>query len=75
LTALLSGLWRLLCRRKVRRLGVFRRASKAIGVAVFLWLLIIVLGDLGIMGTAVAMDLGIKQVFALALLNPARCSR
>ena len=47
------------------------RSSKAIGVAVFLWLLFIVLGDLGIMGTAAAMDLGIKQVFVLALLNPA----
>ncbi len=47
------------------------KASKAIGISVFLWLLFIILGDLGIMGTTVAMDLGIKQVFALALLNPA----
>jgi len=46
-------------------------SSKAIGIAVFLWLLFIVLGDLGIMGTTVAMDLGVKQVFILALLNPA----
>lgn len=47
------------------------KASKAIGVSVFLWLLFIILGDLGIMGTTIAMDLGIKQVFVLALLNPA----
>ncbi len=47
------------------------KASKAIGISVFLWLLFIILGDLGIMGTTVAMDLGIKQVFVLALLNPA----
>ncbi len=47
------------------------KASKAIGISVFLWLLFIILGDLGIMGTTVAMDLGIKQVFGLALLNPA----
>jgi len=47
------------------------KASKAIGISVFLWLLFIILGDLGIMGTTVVMDLGIKQVFALALLNPA----
>ena len=47
------------------------KASKAIGIAVFLWLLFIILGDLGIMGTTIAMDLGIKQVFVLALLNPA----
>jgi Cu-processing system permease protein len=47
------------------------KASKAIGICVFLWLLFIVLGDLGIMGTAAVMDLGIKQVLILALLNPA----
>ena len=47
------------------------RASKAIGIAVFLWLLCIIVGDLGIMGTTAAMDLGIRQVFVLALLNPA----
>jgi Cu-processing system permease protein len=47
------------------------KASKAIGICVFLWLLFIVLGDLGIMGTAAVMDLGIKQVLVLALLNPA----
>lgn len=47
------------------------KSSKAIGVAVFLWLLFIILGDLGIMGTAAVMDLGIKQVFTMALINPA----
>ncbi len=47
------------------------KASKAIGISVFLWLLFIILGDLGIMGTTVAMNLDIKQVFGLALLNPA----
>lgn len=47
------------------------KASKAIGIAVFLWLVFIILGDLGIMGTAAVMDLGIEQVFVLAVLNPA----
>lgn len=47
------------------------KASKAIGIAVFLWLLFIILGDLGIMGTAAVMDLGVRQVFVLAVLNPA----
>ena len=47
------------------------KASKAIGMSVFLWLFFIILGDLGIMGTTIVMDLGIKQVFVLALLNPA----
>jgi len=47
------------------------KSSKALGIAVFLWLLFIILGDLGIMGTALAMDLGIKQIFVMAVLNPA----
>lgn len=46
------------------------KSSKAIGISVFLWLFFVIVGDLGIMGTTVAMDLGIKQVFVLALLNP-----
>ena len=72
LTALLSGLLAASLLSVGLAVSVLSgRSSKAIGIAVFLWLLIIVLGDLGIMGTAVAMDLGIKQVFALALLNPA----
>jgi Cu-processing system permease protein len=47
-----------------------RSGARAIGFAVFLWLFFIVIGDLGIMGTSVVMDLGIKQVFTLALFNP-----
>ncbi len=72
LTALLSGLLAASLLSVGLAVSVLSgRSSKAIGIAVFLWLLYIILGDLGIMGTAVAMDLGIKQVFALALLNPA----
>lgn len=48
-----------------------KKAAKAIGIAIFLWLIFLIFCDLGVMGTAVAMDLGIKQVFALSLLNPA----
>lgn len=52
--------------------SVFSRATaRAVGTAVFLWLGFIVVGDLGIMGTTVAMDLGIKPVFFMALANPA----
>ena len=47
-----------------------RSGAKSVGFAVFLWLFFIVIGDLGIMGTSVVMDLGIKQVFALTLFNP-----
>lgn len=48
-----------------------KKAAKAIGIAVFLWLAFLIFGDLGIMGTIVAMDLSINQVFILSLLNPA----
>ena len=47
-----------------------RSGAKAIGFAVFLWLFFIVISDLGVMGTSVVMDLGIKQVFTLTLFNP-----
>ncbi len=47
-----------------------RKVASAMGVAVFLWLAFIVLGDLGIMGTTIAMDLGVRQVFVLAVINP-----
>lgn len=47
-----------------------RSGARAIGFAVFLWLFFIVISDLGVMGTSVVMDLGIKQVFALTLFNP-----
>lgn len=49
-----------------------RNASRAIGLAVFLWLALIILGDLGIMGTSVVLDLGIRELFVLALINPAQ---
>lgn len=48
-----------------------KKAAKAIGIAIFLWLAFLIFGDLGIMGTIVAMDLDINQVFILSLLNPA----
>jgi Cu-processing system permease protein len=48
-----------------------KKAAKAIGIAIFLWLAFLIFGDLGIMGTIVAMDLNINKVFVLSLLNPA----
>ncbi len=47
-----------------------KKAAKSIGISVFLWLFFLVLSDLGIMGTTIVMELGIKPVFVLALLNP-----
>jgi len=71
ITALLSGLLAASLLGVGFMVSAFsREASKAIGVCVFLWLFFIVLGDLGIMGTTVVLDLGIRQVLILALLNP-----
>jgi Cu-processing system permease protein len=47
-----------------------RRASVAIGIGLFLWLAFVFLGDLGLMGTALAFKLPIEQLFLLALANP-----
>jgi Cu-processing system permease protein len=47
-----------------------RRAGVAIGTGLFLWLGFVFLGDLGLMGTAIAFKLPIEQLFLLALANP-----
>lgn len=47
-----------------------QRSATAVGLALFLWLLLVFFGDLGLMGTAVVMRLSVSQLFALALLNP-----
>ena len=40
------------------------------GVALFLWLVLVFFGDLGLMGTAIVLRIDINQLFTLALLNP-----
>jgi Cu-processing system permease protein len=47
-----------------------RKATVAIGVALFLWLTLVFIGDLGLMGTALAFKLPIRTLFNLALVNP-----
>jgi len=47
-----------------------RRAATAVGLALFLWLALVYFGDLGLMGTAVVLQLDIQQLLALALVNP-----
>jgi Cu-processing system permease protein len=47
-----------------------RKAAVATGVALFLWLVLVFVGDLGLMGTALAFKLPIGTLFTLALLNP-----
>lgn len=47
-----------------------KRAATAVGLALFLWLVLVYFGDLGLMGTAVVMQMDVKQLLALALANP-----
>lgn len=50
--------------------AIVQRGATAVGVALFLWLLFVFFGDLGIMGTALTLHLDMHQIFTLALLNP-----
>lgn len=47
-----------------------RRASAAVGVAIFVWLTLVFVSDLALMAGAVALHLRIDELFALSLLNP-----
>jgi Cu-processing system permease protein len=47
-----------------------KKAATAVGLALFLWLILVYFGDLGLMGTAVVMQLDAEQLLALALVNP-----
>jgi Cu-processing system permease protein len=50
--------------------SVVRKGSTAISIALFIWLLLLIFGDLGIMGTSMVLKLGVGQLFTLTLLNP-----
>lgn len=47
-----------------------RSSALAVGLALLTWLLMVFLGDLGLMGTAVTMKLDIGTLFGLTLVNP-----
>ena len=47
-----------------------RRTAVALGVALFLWFGLVLLADLGLMGTAAALRLRADAIFLLALANP-----
>jgi len=47
-----------------------QRTDTAIGVALFTWLVLVVIGDLGIIGGSLLADVGISRMFALVLINP-----
>ena len=46
------------------------KSATAVGVALFVWLLLVFFGDLGLMGTAIVLRMEISQLFTLALINP-----
>ena len=50
--------------------AVVQRSTTAVGMALFLWLLLVFFGDLGIMGTALVMQLKVNQLLTVALINP-----
>jgi len=50
--------------------AVAQKTSVATGAAIFLWLVFVFLGDLGLMGSAVVFRLQVYELFQLALINP-----
>lgn len=46
------------------------KTTTALGGALFMWLFLVFIGDLGIMGTSVSMQLPIETVFFVAVINP-----
>ena len=46
------------------------RGGVAVGIGLFLWLVFVFLGDLGMMGTAITMRVPIDNLFWLSLANP-----
>lgn len=46
------------------------KGSTEVGLALFLWLVLVFFGDLGLMGTALVMNLGVGDLLALAFVNP-----
>ncbi len=47
-----------------------RKASVAVGTAIFVWLTLVFVSDLALMAGTVALRLRIEELFALSLLNP-----
>ena len=46
------------------------KADTAVGVSLFVWLLLVFFGDLGVLGTALIVKFDIQDLFALSLINP-----
>jgi Cu-processing system permease protein len=50
--------------------SALKKTDIAIGVALFVWLILVFFGDLGIMGSAMILNIDIGQIFTLSLINP-----
>ena len=50
--------------------SALRKTETAIGIALFLWLLLVFFGDLGVIGTSLFFKLNTNQLFTLSMLNP-----
>ncbi len=55
--------------------ALVQRGATAVGLALFLWLLMVFFGDLGLLGTALVMRLDVNQLFTLSLANPLQLFR
>ncbi len=51
------------------------RTQAALGNVIFLWLALVFLGDLGLMGSAAVLQVGIRPIFYLSLFNPLQVFR
>lgn len=49
-----------------------RKASVSVGIGLFLWLAFVFLGDLGMMGTSMALKMPISNLFVMSLTNPSQ---
>lgn len=52
-----------------------REASTALGTAIFVWLLLVFVGDLGLMGSTMAVRMPISVLFFSVLINPVEAFR
>lgn len=50
--------------------AVTRKTSTALGAALFLWLLLVFIGDLGLIGASIVTNLPIETTLLIALFNP-----
>ena len=46
------------------------RVSKSISIAILIWFIFLIIGDLGIIGMSTAIKLGVKETFYLTIVNP-----